>query len=75
MFAQIFSKKIYKSYECFLADYMNQGILIERERISTIDLLALTSLNQLLFSEVIYSFFTEQPILMRKSTVLSLPLQ
>ncbi len=45
-------------------------------RISTIDLLVLTSLDQLLFILKLYiSIFTKQPILMRRSIVLSLPLQ
>ncbi len=34
--------------------YFNQGILTERGRFSTVDLLALTSLNQLLFTLKIY---------------------
>jgi len=40
------------------------------------DLLVLTSLYQLLFKLKLYfSFFTKQPTLMRRSTVLILPLQ
>jgi hypothetical protein len=47
-----------------------------REWISTIDLLALSSLDQLLFILKLYfSYFTKQHILMRSSTVLILPLQ
>ncbi len=48
-----------------------QGILTEGGRISTVDLLVLTSSDQLLFVLKLY-FFTKQPILMRRSTVLSL---
>jgi hypothetical protein len=43
-----------------------------RERISTIDLLVLTSSDQGVF---IWIFFNETPILMRRSTVPSLPVQ
>ncbi len=47
-----------------------------RGRISTVDLLVLTSLDQLLFILKLYfSFNTKQPILMRRSIVLSHPLQ
>jgi hypothetical protein len=45
-------------------------------RINMIDLLVPTSLDQLLFILKLYfSFFTKQPLLMRRSTALSLPLQ
>jgi hypothetical protein len=45
-------------------------------RISTVDLLVLTSLDQVLFILKLYfSFFTKQPILMRRSTVRILPRQ
>jgi hypothetical protein len=46
-----------------------------RERISTIDLLVPTSSDQLLFKLRLYEFFPKQPILIRRSTVLSLFLQ
>ncbi len=47
-----------------------------RRRISTVDLLVLTSLDQLLFIlKILFTFFTKQPTLMGRSTVLSLPLQ
>jgi hypothetical protein len=47
-----------------------------RGRISTVDLFVLNSLDQLLFTLKLYlSIFTKQPIIMRRSTVLSLPLQ
>ncbi len=51
-----------------------QGILAER--ISTVDLLVLTGSDQLLFVlRVSFYFLTKQPILTRRSTKLSLPLQ
>ncbi len=43
-------------------------------RLSTVDLLVLTTLDQLLFIlKKLFKFFTKQAILMRRSTVLSLP--
>jgi hypothetical protein len=45
-----------------------------RERLVTVDLLVLTNLDQLLLIVKLY-FFTKQAALMRRSTVLSLPLQ
>jgi hypothetical protein len=45
-------------------------------RISTVDLLVLTGLDQLIFKlNKIFTFVTKQATLMRRSTVLSLPLQ
>ena len=45
-------------------------------RISTVDLLVLNSSDQLFFLlKLKFSFYTKQPTLMRRSTVLSLPLQ
>jgi hypothetical protein len=47
-----------------------------RVRISTIDLLVPTSLDQLLLKmKILFMCFTKQTILMRRSIVLSLPLQ
>jgi hypothetical protein len=53
----------------------NQGTLTEGERLSTVDLLVLTSLDQLLLilTNTIYEL-TKQAIVLRKSIVLSLPL-
>ncbi len=52
------------------------GALAERERFSTVDLLVLTSLDQLLLTLAkLFSFLTKQATLMRRSTVLSAPLQ
>jgi len=46
------------------------------ERLSTIDLLVLTSFDQLLLiMQTLFTFFTAQVTLMMRSTVLSLPLQ
>jgi hypothetical protein len=45
-----------------------------RGRISTLELLVQASLDHLLFILKLY-IFTKQPILMRRSTVLSLPLK
>ncbi len=47
-----------------------------RERISTVDLLILTSLDELIFIlKMFVTFFTKQAALMRRSSVLNLPLQ
>jgi hypothetical protein len=47
-----------------------------RGRLSTVDLLVLTSLDQLIFKlKILFAFVTKQATLMRRSTVLSLPLQ
>jgi hypothetical protein len=46
-----------------------------RERLNTVCLLVLTNLDQLLFIVKLYLFVTKQAVLMRRSTVLSLPLQ
>ena len=55
--------------------FFTAGNAYWKERISTVDLLVLTSSDQLLFIlKQYYSFFfTKQPILKRRSTVLSLP--
>jgi hypothetical protein len=43
---------------------------------STVDLLIITNLDQLpLILQTLFTFFTKQATLMRRSTVLSLPLQ
>jgi hypothetical protein len=50
--------------------------LTEWERLSTVDLIVLTSLGQLLLKmQALFSFFTKQATLTRRSTVLSLPVQ
>jgi hypothetical protein len=46
-----------------------------RERLSTVDLLVLTSLDLLLLISRTLFFFTKHGDLIRRSTVLSLPLQ
>ncbi len=47
-----------------------------RGRLSTVDLLVLTSLDQLLLMmQTLFTFFTKQATLMRNLTMLSLPLQ
>jgi hypothetical protein len=58
-----------------LMDKLKQGTLSEGERISTIDLLVLPTLDQMLFilKNIVFSF-TKQAILMRRSIVLSLSL-
>ncbi len=55
----------------------HQRSLTEGGRISTVDLLVLTSLDQLLFILKIFffTFFTKQATSMRKPTVLILPPQ
>jgi hypothetical protein len=60
----------------FLKRYLHQGSLCCREKLGIVDLLALTSLEQLLLiTETLLTFFTKQVVLLRRSTVLSLPLQ
>jgi len=55
---------------------LHSGKSYWRERLSTVDLLVLTSLDLLVFKlKIIFSFFTKQATLMRRSTVLSLPPQ
>jgi hypothetical protein len=54
---------------------LDQGTLSERKRLITVNLLLLTSLNQLFFKLLIlFTFLNEQVTLMRRSTVLSLTL-
>jgi hypothetical protein len=54
-----------------------KGTLTKEEgRLSTADILILTSLEQLLLTfQTLFTLFTKQATLMRRSTVLSLPLQ
>ncbi len=53
-----------------------QGSLTEGDGLSTIDLLSLTSLDQLLYKlKVLLTISTKQGTLMRRSTVQSLPPQ
>ncbi len=65
------------SFLSLISPSYNQGCLTEVEgRLSTVDLLVLTSLDQLIFKlEILFSFLTKQAILMRRSTVLSFPPQ
>ncbi len=45
-------------------------------RLGTVELLVLTNLDQLVFKlKIVFSYFTKQATLMRRSTVLSLPSQ
>ncbi len=54
----------------------SQGTLTKGERLSTLDLLVQTSFDQvILMLKMLFTFFTKQAILIRGSTVLSLPLQ
>ncbi len=47
--------------------YFNQGSITETERISTVDLLVLTSTNKLFFVlKILFTFFTKQPTLARR---------
>ncbi len=47
-----------------------------RGRLSTVDLLVLTNIDQVLLKlKTLFTFLLKQPILMRRSTALSLPLQ
>ncbi len=45
-------------------------------RLSTVDLLEITRVDKLIFiKKILFIFVTKQPTLIRRSTVLSLPLQ
>jgi hypothetical protein len=56
--------------------FIVQGSLADWGRISTVDLLVLTSLDQLIFIlKILFSFLQNKLILTRRSTVLSLPPQ
>ncbi len=49
---------------------------LQMGKLSTVDLLVLTSKDQVLFIlQALFSFLTKQVVLMRRSTVLSPPLQ
>ncbi len=52
-----------------------QGSLTERGRLSTVDLRVQTSLDQHIFLKILFIFVTKQANLIRRSFVLSLPLQ
>ncbi len=66
-----------------IVPYNHQNSLIVRAwksywrgRLGTVNLLVLTSLDQLLFKlKILWTFFTKQATLMRRSSVLSLPPQ
>ena len=64
-----------KNFKCLIvADHA--GNPTEEERVSTNDLLVLTTIDELLFiSKILFTFVTKQATLTRRSTVLSLPLQ
>jgi hypothetical protein len=56
--------------------YLCQGSLTKGRRLSTVDLLVLTSFEHLIFIlKILFTFFTKQATLIRRSTVLRLPLQ
>jgi hypothetical protein len=58
--------------QIFVSD--TPGKTYRRGRLSTVDLLVLTCLDQLLLLiKILYTFLTEQATLMRRTTVLSLP--
>jgi hypothetical protein len=60
----------------YLIMYAFQGKSYWRGRLSTVDLLLLTSLAQLLFVlKILFTFFKKQGTLKRRSTILSLPTQ
>jgi hypothetical protein len=68
--------KVSNSQLCLHYFVLGQGSLTEGGRLSTVDFLVLTSLDQLIFKlKIIFSFFAKQATLMRRSTVLSLPRQ
>jgi hypothetical protein len=55
---------------------INHGSLTEWEKLSTVDLLVLANLDQLLvILKMLFTFDTKQPILTRRSTVLTRPPQ
>jgi hypothetical protein len=45
-----------------------------RGRLGTVDLLVLTRLDELFILKILFTVFTKQPTLMRRSTLLSLPI-
>jgi hypothetical protein len=53
----------------------SQGSLTERGRLCTVDLLVVTSFDQLPFILKIFTYVTKQATLMRRSIVLSIPFQ
>jgi hypothetical protein len=56
--------------------YLKPGNTIWRGRLSTVDLLVLTSLDELLFIlKILLTFVTKHATLMRRSTVLNLPVR
>ncbi len=64
-----------KLVELFYLTSLNQGSHTGGELLSTVDLLVLISLDKLPFQlKILLTFFTEQATLMRRLTVLSLPL-
>jgi hypothetical protein len=68
---RVMSKQVYLSPARF--NSLIQGSLTKGSRRSTVDLLVLTSLDQLLFVyKILFTFFTKQATLIRMSTVLSL---
>jgi hypothetical protein len=61
-------------YDCYDVSY--RVALLKGGRLSTVDRLVLTSLEQLIFIlEILFTCFIKQAILIRWSTVMSLPLQ
>jgi len=65
-----------KDWRCREIQSINAGKYYWSGRLSTVDLLIQTSLDQLLFIlKILFTFFTKQSTLMRRSTVLSLPPQ
>jgi hypothetical protein len=51
-------------------------VVLLKVRLSAVDLLVLTSLDQLLFiMKILFKCFTKQATVLRRSTVLSLPLK
>ncbi len=59
-----------------LSVVFNQGNITEWGRLRTVDLLVPTLLGQLLFIlQILFTLFTKQATLMRRPTILSLPLQ
>ncbi len=63
------------TYISILVECLHRETLTEGGRLSTVDLLVQTSLEQLLLIEIFISLFSKQAILLRRSTVLSLLLE
>ncbi len=77
MFVTVSSLHASLIFTCKPTRRFRQGSLTERKaQLSTVDLLVLASLDQLVLKlKILFSFFTKLATLIRRSTILSLPHQ